>query len=377
MEDKERNALRAKVLDAVAPGASGRLHLSPRSGKTRIILDIIRRDGPRCVLWVTPEAKLATVDIPAEYGKWGMEPYLDRLTTVTWASLNKVTGDWDLIVLDEEQHATENRCSTLLDGSLRGRTISMTGTPSRDWDKLGIYQRLGLPVLYRLGMAEAVDRGILSDYGVRVVRVPISPVSMVEGGNRWKKFMVSEQSNYNWVEGRIRELESVGMRPGNLLIKRMWAIKNSPTKLAVAKAMAMSLKGRRVFFCPSIAHAESLGLPTWHSQKGRGDYEKFQSGEVDSIAMVNAGGTGHTYRGVDHLVLVQADSDRNGTTTQKLARALLRQEGHMPTIWVLCLMGTRDEDWVASALSAFDGAKVTYRDFDVDLAMGTNRNRNS
>lgn len=58
--------------------------------------------------------------------------------------------------------------------------------------------------------------------------------------------------------------------------------------------------------------------------------------------------------------MVQADSDKNGTTSQKIARTLLEQKNYKATIWVLCLVGTQDEKWIESALENFDKTKVEY-----------------
>jgi len=356
-----REEIQERVVSLVPPGASGRLLLAPRAGKTKIILDIIRRDAPRCILWAAPEARLLREDIPREFEKWGMADWLPRLTTVTWASLNKVRGSYDLIVLDEEQHATANRAATLLDGSLAGRTISMTGTPTQHWEKQDIYERLGLRVLYEMSVAEAVDGGILAGYGITVVRIPMSAERNVTAGRGKKKFLTSERDYHDWFDRKVREVSEGGGNTTPLVMARRRFVHASPSKLAVARRM-LKLEGRKVFFCADIRQAQALGVPTYHSKTDDAAYRAFQRGGIDVLAMVNSGGTGHTYEGLDHLVLVQADSDKNGLTSQKMARALLRQEGYTASIWVLCLMGTRDEEWVASALQNFDPEKIRYMD---------------
>ena len=64
-----------------------------------------------------------------------------------------------------------------------------------------------------------------------------------------------------------------------------------------------------------------------------------------------------------HLILTQVDSDRNGLTTQKLARTLLKQKGYNATIWILCLKKTQDKVWVDAALENFDESKIEYLEF--------------
>jgi len=357
--NQARERVQAEAVAAASGGRQGRLLLAPRSGKTKIVLDVIRNDDPGCTLWVAPEAKLVREDIPSEFRKWGMESYLSRLDTVTWASLNKVRGHYSLIVLDEEQHATENRLRPLLDGTLGGRVLSMTGTPSKHFEKQLLYNRLCLPVLYEVPISEAVDGGILADYAITVVSVPMS-----EGRDMWtrgkKPFRTSEKSLYEWLDAKAEEAIASGANAMPLVMARRRAVHRSPSKLACARAMK-KLEGRKVFFCADIAQAEAIGVPTFHSRTDKEAYRAFQRGDLDSIAMVNSGGTGHTYQGVNHLIVVQADSDRNGLTTQKIARALLAQEGYKAEVWMLRLEGTKDEDWTASALQNFDQNKVRHK----------------
>jgi hypothetical protein len=115
-----------------------------------------------------------------------------------------------------------------------------------------------------------------------------------------------------------------------------------------------------LIFASSIKQAEELCSSTSHSKTDDEDYKLFQEGKIDRIAMVNAGGVGHTYKNINHLVLVQADSDKNGLTSQKISRTLLHQDGYEATIWIICLMSTQDEKWVQLTLENFDRTKIQY-----------------
>jgi hypothetical protein len=107
---------------------------------------------------------------------------------------------------------------------------------------------------------------------------------------------------------------------------------------------------------------------TYHSKTNNEDLLSFVNGEINSISMVNSGGIGFTYKEVDDLFLVQADSDINGYTSQKICRALLKQPNHKVNIWIFNLLGTKDEKWVKSALQNFKPEKINYdyqlRDFE-------------
>lgn len=361
MTPKEKAALQKEVVDSLDPNPHGRLLLAPRSGKTKMIIDLIKRDKPVSILWVTPSAKLATEDIPSEFDKWSAKRYKKKLHTSTWMSLNKVSGHYDLIVLDEDQFITENNAENLLNGSLSGNIISMTGTPTKHEDKIALYNKLGLKTLYQITINQAVDIGLLANYNIKVVEVDMSTANTIEAGNKNSKFMTSEVKQYDYLtrvmkQAIFQKRKDVQFR----ILNRLHAIKNSPSKLEAAKFLIEYCKGRKLIFSAGIQQAEELCDYTYHSKTSNEDLKKFQSGEIDEIAMVNAGGTGFTYVALDHFIITQIDSDKNGLTSQKISRTLLQQPDYEAVIWILCLAGTQDEKWVEAALENFDKSKVEY-----------------
>jgi len=174
MNDKEKSALQKEIVASLPLKPHGRLLLAPRVGKSKLAIDIIKINKPTSILWVTPSAKLATEDIPAEFITWKAKPFVAKLTTVTWMSLDKVFGHFDLIILDEEQFATENNLQNLLSGHLKYEyIISMTGTSTSHDVKLDLYKKLNLPILYELSINDAVDIGMLANYSIKVIEVSL------------------------------------------------------------------------------------------------------------------------------------------------------------------------------------------------------------
>ena len=364
MTAKEKSDLQKKVVNSIAPGKSGRLLLAPRAGKSKIIIDYIKREkikGP--ILWVTPTSKLADEDIPAEFIKWKAKKYLDQLVTVTWRGLEKAQGHRALIVLDEDQHITEKNSAPLVQEILTADVIlSMTGTESKSKNKKELYDKLGLKPLYKLSINKAVDIGLLANYRVKVVMVPLDErknieVKYVDKATKTEKsFMTSELKQYEYL---TRRLETRG-KTKHALLQRRRIIGNSQSKVNAAKYIINSLEGKRLVFATDRIQAETLSPYTYHGNTCDNDLKKFISGEITKIAMVNKGGTGYTYTEIDHLFMIQADSDRNGLTTQKIARTLLEQGDYVANIWIFCLKDTQDELWVESALSNFDSNKIEY-----------------
>lgn len=366
MTAKEKSSLQKEIIAVLQPGQSGRLLLAPRIGKSKIILDLIKRDKIKGkILWVTPSSELANTAIPSEFSKWRATKYLSQLVTTTWAGLSKCKGQYDLIVLDEEQFMTSNNAINLISGELSGKQIlSMTGTETKSKDKQELYDSLNLEILYELSINEAVDIGLLANYDIKVVLVELDPNKNIEikykdkQTKEEKSFMTSEQKQYEYL---CRSIGNQATKMG--VLKRRRIIGTSRAKVTAAKYILNSLEGRRLIFTHDSSQAEELCDYTYHSKTSDTYLKQFMSGEIEKIAMVNKGGTGYTYERIDHLILVQTDSDNNGLTSQKLSRTLLGQKNYKATIWILCLKDTKDMEWLASTLNNFDSDKIRYLDF--------------
>lgn len=367
MTNQEKTELQKEIVNSLQPKPHGRLLLAPRSGKTKLVIDIIKKNKPKSILWVTPLAKLAEEDIPQEFETWKAKAYLKKLETVTWTSLNKITGHKECIILDEEQFATENNLKELLNGNLTfDYIISVTGTGTKHEEKKELYEKLNLKVLYEFDINSAVDVGILSNYDIKVLEVSMSNAKNIPAGNKQKPFLTSESAQYEYLSKMMKMALFQKRKDAQFrILARLRAIYDSPTKTELAKYLMDNLKGRKLFFCASQKQAEYVCENVYHAKTNDSALKGFIDGSIDEVAMVNAGGVGTTFKRIDHLVMTQADSDKNGLTSQKMCRTLLAQPEYKATIWILCLLGTQDEKWIESALENFDKSKVQYIRFNV------------
>ena len=360
LTSKEKSVLQKEVVDILKPYPKGLLLLAPRVGKTKIIIDLIKRDKYESILWVTPSAELAEKDIPEEFIKWKAKRYIKKLTTSTYASLPKVKGEFDIIILDENQYLTERGAKNLFDKTLTSKAlIGMTGTSTQHFDKIEMFNKLSLKSLYDISINKAVDIGLLSDYEINVIKVPLSDKKDYLSGPKNNMFTTSEKKNYEYLSKKVKDSDMYSIK--FKILNRMRAIKNSPSKLEAVKSLLKDFKEERtLIFCGSIKQAEDICEYTYHSKTNGEDLISFKEGGINRLSLVNAGGTGHTFKKVKNLVMIQTDSDKNGISSQKISRALLSQKGHKALIWVICLEGTQDEKWVESTLRNFDSKKINY-----------------
>ena len=98
---KSRNEIQQEIIDSLSIPSHGLLQLSPRIGKTKIGIELIKREKPKRVLWVTPNTKLRDIDIPAEFKTWKALTYLKKTDIICYASLASHKGEYDKIILDD------------------------------------------------------------------------------------------------------------------------------------------------------------------------------------------------------------------------------------------------------------------------------------
>lgn len=354
---RTREEIFQDILQTLPKNPHGEIKVSVRVGKTRIALGLLDRDNPESILWVSSSNDLLKKDLPAEAEKWGYSHLVERIKTTHYRSLAKYTGHFDTIIMDEYQHLTEDGSLNLKLGILTCKNvIFLSGAPPKGYDKLQILRALKSKTLYEYTIEEATKDNVISDYTINVLEFypnnSVKAFPVKKTGQMLTEWEVHQKNNASMIWAK---------HAAWAINKRASSVRNSPTKLEVLKTLVNSLKGRKLVFCNSIQVAEDLGGDfAWHSQKKTKEpLDKFLSGESESLFLVNAGGTGYTFRGIDNLILAQATRDKNGDTSQKIARTLLHQgSDYKGNIWILKLMGTVDEEWVNKTLERFPKENV-------------------
>lgn len=359
-----RDQIREKIVNSLKPNPHGLLVISPRFGKSRLAIDIIKRDKPKKVLWVTPNTKLKEEDIPNEFVKWDCKTLLKSVEIVTYSSLHKVKGEYEMIILDEYQNITNNNCVNLLNRTLKYKNIlGLSGTPPKHNDKLDILTELFLFELYEMSIEEAVQSKIIADYNITVYSIPLNDKDKnSKAGTKEKPFFVTERANYDYI---TKDIETIKMARGKnkvpffKYLNRMRFIHNVKSKHDYAKQLFNSIKGRTLLFTSSINLAEDICKDTYHSKTTQEKLDLFIEGKIDKLACVNAGGTGFTFTNIDNLIVCQTDSNMSGNSLQKMCRSLVYQgDDYKANIIVLCCKDTVDEEWVVKSLEGFDPQKV-------------------
>ena len=144
------------------------------------------------------------------------------------------------------------------------------------------------------------------------------------------------------------------------ILNRMKTIYNLDSKLTVAKQLINKLEGRTISFCGNIEHAKSISEYNYHSKTDKTWLNKFTNKEVNMLSCVNAGGTGFTFNDVNNVVIVQVNSNKKGSISQKIARGLMLDGSGITNIYILCAKDTVDERWLSEVLKDIDVKRVSY-----------------
>ena len=360
---KTKTEIQKEIVDGLEQPSHGLLRLAPRVGKTKIGIDIIKKEKPKKILWVTPNAKLRDIDIPTEFKVWKALTYLRKTDIICYASLNNHIGDYDKIILDEYQDLTTSNVVPLLTKRITYKTIiGLSGTHPKHKEKQDLYDTLNLKTLSDMTIDEAVESNLIAPYRIKVIEIDLNSTNKnVTSGSKDRPFMQTEQEKYTYLSRLIgAKLAQNLIVPKFYYLNRMRFIYNLKSKQDFAKKLISNLKGRTLIFTGTIAQAEDLCENTYHSKTDDAMYNKFLDGKIKKLACVNSGGIGSTYKGVDNFVIVQVNSNGKGDSTQKIARSLVLQKGYVANIYILVAKGTSDEVWKNKVLEDFDTSNVEH-----------------
>ena len=358
----DKSLIQQEIVNNLPNPCHGILDIAARVGKSKIALDIVKRENSQSVLWVTPNAELRDKAIPAEIQKWSPE-LSDKIKIICWASLEEHVGNYDKVILDEIQDLTIANSLGLFRGTVGFNSIlGLTATMPKHREKLDLYNRLGLKVLKRIGIDTAIDLGLIAPYNITVIECELDSKTR---NIKIPGFMKTELEQYNYLTERINELvDSNRSVPKWMIFNRMRFIYNLPSKNQFAKKFVHDkLRNRTLVFSGSIEQAENLGNYTYHSKTDEVCLNQFLDGNLEILSCVNAGGTGFTYTGVDNFVIVQVNSNKKGDITQKICRSLMLQQNYTANIYILSVKNTVDEVWKNRVLQDFNSNRIVHKSF--------------
>jgi len=341
-------------------GRYGILNLCPRFGKIRTTINILNKMKKNCsVLIAYPDNKIKQSWIE-EFEE--MSYVNNNITYTTHLSLHKhAHTEYDIVVIDEIHLLSEAQIGVCVDLFTfnNDNVLGLTGTLSR-WTKQKLKEDLALYVLAEYPIEKAIEEGVIVDYQITVVRVPLDDVTKKD----YKGKLKTEKQQFKALSYVIDRMQYSGGNSMFLRLARMRIIQNSLAKLNKTKQLLQQYKDERVLvFCGITKIADSLGIPSHHSKsKDKEAFVKFAEGEGKHMAVVKIGNTGITYKPLNKVIINYFDSNAENLA-QKINRCMA-MEYNTPDkkadIYIISSNEDVEEKWLNKALEFFEKKKIMF-----------------
>ena len=335
----------------------GILYLAPRFGKCSVGITIFNSLNPSSILIIFPDGKIKQ--------SWLDE--FDRLSYshpniifTTYLSLHKYKDvKFDMIVLDEVHLMSETQiitCQLLFKTNTTIPILALTGTLAKDTRAL-LMASLGLRVIAEYSIEQAIKEGVIADYEISVVTIPLDTRMKVYNGKTEKQ----KFDNLSWV---IDKFQREGKETFFLRLQRMRIIQNSVAKRQKTISLLKEYNQQRVLvFCGLIKVADSLQIPSYHSKSSEKNiFEDFMNGTIPHLAVVRIGNSGLTYRPLNRVIINYTDGNPE-TLTQKINRATSMEYDNPGKKALITIVSTNEDvelNWIKKGLSFFSKEKIKY-----------------
>jgi len=338
----------------------GILLLAPRFGKCYVGINILEGLDPECsVLIAYPDNKIRE-SWERDFKKRDYNN--PNVTFTTHISLHKYQRfQYDIIVIDEIHLLSKAQitvCKTLFKNN--SVILGLTGSLSQETEKV-LYKSLKLPVLAEYPIEKAIEEGIVVDYDITVIKVPLD----IYVRTRTKTKYLTEKQRFHNLSWVINDMD-INKKKGAMFmrLKRMRIIQNSISKLNKTKELLSSHPEERILvFCGTTAIADSLGIPSFHSKSTEKQlFQDFADGIGNQMAVVKIGNTGVTYKPLDKVIINYFSSSPEDLT-QRINRCMgleYNNPDKKAKIYIVSTDEAIEAAWLDKALEFFDKEKIIY-----------------
>lgn len=354
-------------------------------GKTKVALDLMQMRFP--TIEYTIDTKILIV-IPRlvliqnwkdEFKKWGCERYLPYVEFVTYVSLPKKAGNWDMVIFDEVHHLSA-RCREALGDFTILNSVMLSATVGRDMKK---ELKVLFPDLYvyKVSTKQAIQEEILPDPRVYLIPLTLDNVhancEIIKNKSQKVELEIPYSQRFNYAKVKNRRIiikctqrqyydDMSSMitwykrKMFNDVFKNLFLRKSgdrlkwlSEQKSTYVKTLLDHLSNQRTLtFCNGIPQTEELGKYCINSKNKASEenLHKFNEGKVDHITACNMLDEGMNLVNCRVGVYAVLNSSER-MIKQKLGRLLRHPD---PIIIIPYFKGTRDEELVSKMLEDYN-----------------------
>lgn len=354
LRNKRQQELAQAWLDS---GKFGIIYACPRFGKIFTTINILEKlDKNINILIAYPDVKIK--DSWEEDFKTRKYKN-DNITYTTHLSIKKhVESYFDLVIIDEIHLLSEAQIEAVRELTCT-KVLGLTGTLS-SWTETTLLEELDLPVIATYPIEQAIAEGVIVDYEITVIKVPLDNVRKIDYRGKLK----TEKQQFDAYGYVINKMQYGGGDTMFLRLSRMRIVQNSLAKLNKTKELLDKNKDERILvFCGLTKIADSLGIPSHHSKSSEKDiFQDFAEGKGNHLAVVKIGNTGVTYKPLNRVIINYFDSNAENLA-QKINRCMAMEYNTPDKKAHIYIISSNEEvelKWLNKALEFFDKSKIKY-----------------
>jgi superfamily II DNA or RNA helicase len=335
----------------------GILNLCPRFGKIYTTINILEKlDKNINILIAYPDIKIKE----SWEADFKTRKYKNKnIVYTTHLSIKKLSNYFfDLVILDEIHLLSEAQMEAVRK-LVCTKVLGLTGTLS-SLTETTLLEELELPVIATYPIEQAIAEGVIVDYEISVIKVPLDNVTQIQ----YKTKLKTEKQQFDSYGYIINKMQSGGQDTMFLRLSRMRIIQNSLAKLkATKKILAENSTDRILVFCGLTKIADALGIPSHHSKSTEKDtFQDFAEGKGNHLAVVKIGNTGVTYTPLNKVIINYFDSNAENLA-QRINRCMAMEYNTPDKKAHIYIISSNEEvemKWLNKALEFFDKSKIKY-----------------
>ena len=335
----------------------GILNLCPRFGKIYTTINILEKlDKNINILIAYPDIKIKE----SWEADFKTRKYKNKnIVYTTHLSIKKLSNYFfDLVILDEIHLLSEAQIEAVRELTCT-KVLGLTGTLS-SWTETTLLEELELPVIATYPIEQAIAEGVIVDYEISVIKVPLDNVTQIQ----YKTKLKTEKQQFDSYGYIINKMQSGGQDTMFLRLSRMRIIQNSLAKLkATKKILSENSTDRILVFCGLTKIADALGIPSYHSKSSEKDiFQDFAEGKGNHLAVVKIGNTGVTYTPLNKVIINYFDSNAENLA-QRINRCMAMEYNTPDKKAHIYIISSNEEvemKWLNKALEFFDKSKIKY-----------------
>lgn len=280
------------------------LELATGVGKSRIAINLInhicervfKNDGTCADILIVVAKTVHKKTWEDEINKWGGIKS-DHITIECYESLKKYKdAHFDVVVLDELQHLSDNRLDILSTINIYEACIGLSATIKKEMKDFFI--RNYNAQIIKCGLREAIENDILPEPTIYLLPIELDTKKAIFKIKKFgKEITTTQRGYYNDLSSLVEWYKNKYLNTRNLRIKNLWlstAGKRlkwlSEQKESIVLKILKDLKDYRTLtFCSSIEQSERLGKYniTSKNKESVKNLELFNNSKIKHITAVN------------------------------------------------------------------------------------------